>query len=158
MNTPKYSPDKDVFLETWDRRLVCYSRYILAEQLNVNHSWSDLLHHISDEVISVPETIWIVLLAWRTHGQTKTQIIALWYSNKTVLNSTQLFFNRIDSNSNHYLFYRTGLWIGPVVSGNCTPKSSVHGASELQCKLEEAGLPRSDCWRIPRGEYGVPHP
>lgn len=53
------------------------SRYILAEQLNVNHSWSDLLHHISYEVISVPETIWIVLLAWRTHGKQRVRLYGI---------------------------------------------------------------------------------
>ncbi len=53
---------------------VCDSGYILAEQLNVNHSWSDLLHHISDEVISVPEAIWIILMAWRTHGKKRFKL------------------------------------------------------------------------------------
>lgn len=53
---------------------VCESGYILAEQLNVNHSWSDLLHHISDEVIFVPEAIWIILMAWRTHGKQRFKL------------------------------------------------------------------------------------
>lgn len=50
-------PHSLMFVESW--RL-----FILAVQLDVNDSGRDLLHHVSDEVVLVAETVGVLLTWW----------------------------------------------------------------------------------------------
>lgn len=39
--------------------------YSLAVEFDMDDSWCDLLHHISDEVVPVSQAVWIVLMTWK---------------------------------------------------------------------------------------------
>lgn len=51
------APDKKFFV---NRRLLVQF-FLLAVEFNMNDSRCDLLHHVSDEVVLVTKTVWVLL-------------------------------------------------------------------------------------------------
>lgn len=52
--------------------------HLLAEELDMDHSRPDFLHHVGDEVVSVTQAVRIPVVTWETSTSTHREFVYIY--------------------------------------------------------------------------------